>query len=212
MSTDYILNAGTNWKNMKVGVKIFTSKGAGIGGIELQIPSRIMIRESVTYDIIDGINAYNQGVVAKPHRYTFAVTVPTNVDTVRLLRQLLSDEEPFIFELIDIDPKADTVGAVTDNNNTGDFRLLGERLVDCYLTDKEITVETSALPYAVFNGIALRYNPKVFIASTHTLSWLTDVSKTLYGNSNIADMNTQAISSILDDWTAPHGAPAAPPP
>jgi hypothetical protein len=199
----YTLHAGTNWKNIKVGVKI-TSAAHAAGGVELSIPSRIMIRESVSYDIIDGINKYNQGVAAKPHRYTFAVTVPANTDTSRLLKALLSDEEPFDFDLIDVDPTINFTGPVTTTSGPGDFRFLGERLIDCYLTDKEITVEIGAVPYVVFNGIALGYDPKIYISSSKTVDWISaQASGLFYGDSVPSNMTLLRTEMIKDSWKTP---------
>lgn len=193
----YNLSAGTNWKNVRLATHIFSK----IGELDLQLPSRVVISERHDFDIIDGIEEYNRGVISKAPRYTFSLSIPSNVDSTRLMSDLMSQEEPFELELVQIQPEK-LIGNTVTTTTKGDFRIFGEKLIDCYLNSEELTVETQQLPYKVYAGIALRKDKAIFNKTGTKIDWLSRLKTTvgiLYGTGKLDDL-ALILGAMLDTY------------
>jgi hypothetical protein len=194
---DYTLNASKNWKNIRLGCKIVYSEGS----LQLSIPARMSIKTQNSYDIIDGIEAYNQGVVGKAPRYTFAVSVPSNTDSSRLLQHLSDNQEPFDFYIVEIEPNVREGQITAAKTQKTDFRFLGECLKDCYLNGYELSVESQTLPIIAFDGIALRHDKQVWNVNTDIIDWISATSDgIMWGTGKLTDIVALKAISILDNW------------
>jgi len=118
-----------------------------------------------------------------------------------LMSDLMSQEEPFELELVQIQPEK-LIGNTVTTTTKGDFRIFGEKLIDCYLNSEELTVETQQLPYKVYAGIALRKDKAIFNKTGTTIDWLSRLKTTvgiLYGTGKLDDL-ALILGAMLDTY------------
>lgn len=147
-----------------------------------ELANRISTRIRYNYKPIHGLNRWNDSVAHLPPTYDFTIAFPAVSKSTRLLNVFLSAGLPFTFE-------------VADYNNSGEYALLGEKFLECRVTERRVNIVVDDVPSVVFSGMALRHDPEFMDADGVNQGSLNQ----FFGNG--AALSEETAIKLFAEWT-----------
>jgi hypothetical protein len=199
MSIAPSVGANLNWKNTRIGVNItfVDSSGTVQTPVTLSLLASVETSERTKYKKIHGLEGFNQGVSEQESDYTFSISVPVNVDLNRSLQMLQIARMPFTMEVLNIE-------TATSKDN---YRLLGEKLLNCYIETASKRITIGELPYVQYNGFALQRDVQIItsqssVAETRAyLSTLAGMNDKPLGSGDPLELQTAYAHLLTDLWS-----------